>query len=154
MALLLANYYGSPQRLCPYICSDREAETQMPWPQGNERSRVKLPNYPQISEKKLLTDIRNFTRKMNKCFTDTNLDLFDGLSLQAARRSAASYVREFRKIIPLGFEQSRAHPISHCWKMNYEVHTKNWHIWGHIGDVKFDQIIPDDYRSHLLQDIP
>ena len=155
MALLMAKYHRYAdivllrQRLDPYIQMDSQ-------PQGiNERSRAKVPSYPQvmISEKELLADVQNLTRKMDKCFHDTNLDLFDGLSLQAARRSAASYVREFRKVIPLGFEQSSVHPISHCWKMNYEVHTKNRHIWGHIGDVKFDQVIPDDYRSHLLRDV-
>ena len=152
IAFLMAKYHRYPgivllrQRLDPYIQMDSP-------PRGNERSRAKLPNYPQVSEKELLADVQTLTRKMDKCFLDTNLDLFDGLSLQAARRSAASYVREFRKVIPLGYEQSRVHPISHCWKMNYEVHTKNRHIWGHIGSVKFDEVIPDDYRSHLLRDV-
>jgi hypothetical protein len=157
ISLLMAKYYRSPevvllrQRLEPYIRSDGKAEGSLP--QGYEGSQAKLPNYPQVSENELLADIQNLTRKMDKCFHDTNLELFDDLSLQAARRSAASYVREFRKVIPLGFEQSSVHPINHCWKMNYDVNIENRHIWGHIGNVRFDQVIPDDYRSHLLRDV-
>ena len=159
IAILMAKCYHSResvllrQRLDPYV---RDGMADMPLdslPQNYERSRTKLLNYAQVSEKELLADIQNLTRKMDRCFQDTNLSLFDDLSLQAARRSAASYIREFRKVIPLGFKQSSEHPISHCWKMSYKVHTKNRHIWGHIGNVKFDQVIPDDYRSSLLRDV-
>lgn len=118
-----------------------------------EGSRAKLLNYPHISERELLADIQNLTGKMKKCFQATNLSLFDGLSTEAAKKRAASYVWKFREVIPFSFDRSSVHPISHCWKMSYEVRTKNRHIWGHVGNITFDQVIPDDYRSSLLQDV-
>ena len=118
-----------------------------------EGSRAKFLNYPHISERKLLADIQNLTGKMEKCFQATNLSLFDDLSTEAAKKRAAGYVREFRKVIPFSFDRSSLHSVSHCWKLSYEVHTKNRHVWGHIGNVTFDQVIPDDYRSSLLRDV-
>ena len=157
-AILTAKLYYSRetvvvlhQRIDPYMRGGVAGLSQDSLTQNNEGLLV---NYPQVSEKELLDDIQKLTRKMEKCFKATNLSLFDDLSIQAAERSAVRYVKEFRKVIPFGFEQSSSvHSSSHCWKISYEVHTKNRHIWGHIGNVMFDQVIPDDYRSSLLQDV-
>ena len=115
----------------------------------DRRREILVPNYPQLTEEKLLRDVQNLSRKIEKCFEATNLRLFDGLSTLDASKSAARYVKEFRKVIPMSYDS----PNSHCWKMNYEVRTKGQHVWGHIGNVTFNQVIPDDYRSSLLRDV-
>ena len=159
IVVLIAKCYHSGdgfllrQGLDPYlvdkIIDDKLHVAGMPLKYEGPRANY----YPHVSEKKLLADVQTLTRKMDKCFRDTNLSLFDDMSLEIARGSAASYVREFRKVIPLDFKQSSAHPVQHCWKTTYEVHTKNRHIWGHIENVNFDQMVPDDYRSSLLRDV-
>ena len=127
----------------------RHNKAAMNYPKGN----IIVPNYPHLSEQDLLDDVQNLTKKMGKCFKATNMRLFDGLTQQAALKSASNYVREFRKVIPMNFELNFTYP-SHCWKMSYKAHTNDArHIWGHIGKVTFDEVLPNDYRSSLLRDI-
>lgn len=126
-------------------------DDELKWSSFNVRDRrgkVLVPNYPHLAVDVLLSDVENLSRKIEKCFEATNLRIFDGLSIKVALNSAISYVREFRKVIPLSFQ-----PNSHCWKMSYEVHTKGQHIWGHIGNITFNKVLPVDYRSSLLGDI-
>ena len=122
-----------------------------------ELMKTTLPNYITLSDKAFLNDdIRNISVKMDQCFKASHLRLFDGLSEKSAMKSAESYVREFRNVIPMTFQSANLDHPSHCWKMSYEVHSSKYdarHIWGHVGNVTFDEVIPDDYRSSLLKDV-
>ena len=120
--------------------------------QVSDVSRDRSTNFPTLTEESLLSDIQNITSKLKKCFEATNLTLFDGLSEGKAKKSVDNYVREFRKVIPMTFQPNCAYP-SHCWKVGYDVKTKDRHVWGHIGSVTFDEVVADDYRASHLKDV-
>ena len=114
--------------------------------------QVQSTNFLAPTRETLLNDIQTLTSKMEKCFEVTNLGLFDGLSTQKAKMKAQFYARELRKVIPENFQQNYAYP-NHCWKTDFNISTEGRHIWGHVGNVTFDEVVADDYRSFILHDV-
>ena len=109
-----------------------------------------VANFPELTKEQLVADVQQLSKKLEKCFKATDLRRFEGLSVKAALKTAENYAGEFRKVIPI---ENFTHPKQHCWKMNYEIHSNNRHVWGHIGEIDFDEIVAKDYRSSLLKDV-
>ena len=128
-------------------------EGQKPRGKENDVDEANIPMKQQLSEfarlsnntrPKSATSSVNADQDLNKvldnierCMEVTNLNRL--APLEVAKKNAARYVKEYRKVIPTSNHFLDSCRSNHCWETDYSIKKRLDNLQGHIGNVSFDK---------------
>ena len=101
-------------------------------------SIVEAPN----TSSTLDQELRKVLNNIDRCLDATNLKRIAHLEA-TAKKNAALYLKEYRKVIPRESYFLHSNCSSHCWATNYDVERQGDKVKGHIGNTSFQEDVKD-----------
>ena len=81
-------------------------------------------------------DLKEVLDNIERCLETTNLRQL--APLEVAKKNAARYVKEYRKVIPTSDRFLDSCGSNHCWETDYSIKKQMDNLQGHIGNMSFN----------------
>ncbi len=91
-------------------------------------------------------DLKEILDNIERCLEAANLIRL--APLEVAKKNAARYLKEYRKIIPTS-DRFLDSCSNHCWETDYSINKRLDNLEGHIGNVSFHNRMKD-FRAQAV----